>query len=147
MKYSWFSVRFKIHLPLFPRSWRHQTSSIKDTRAPVECFCMSIENGQLFEFIISCWPGLQLLNLLEQTEQSWISINMGSNFEDLCFHNLHEPPSWIIYYEDCHHSTYMWSSFLTWLIDLFTNFMHTILTMVVLDNLKACPRFVRHSNN
>ena len=27
-------------------------------------------------------------------------------------------------------------------IDLFTNFMHTILTKVVPDNLKACPRFV-----
>ena len=27
-------------------------------------------------------------------------------------------------------------------IDLFTNFMHTILTEVVPDNLKACPRFV-----
>ena len=29
-------------------------------------------------------------------------------------------------------------------IDLFTNFMHTILTKVVPDNLKACLRFVRH---
>ena len=27
-------------------------------------------------------------------------------------------------------------------IDRFTNFMHTILTKVVPDNLKACPRFV-----
>ena len=33
------------------------------------------------------------------------------------------------------------------LIDGFTNFMHTILTKVVLDNLKASPRFVWHSNN
>ena len=32
-------------------------------------------------------------------------------------------------------------------IDQFTNFMHTILTKVVPDNLKACPRLVRHSNN
>ena len=34
-------------------------------------------------------------------------------------------------------------------IDLFTTFMHTILTKVVPDNLKACPKFVRHtcSNN
>ena len=32
-------------------------------------------------------------------------------------------------------------------IHLFTNFMHNILTKVVPDNLKACPRFVRHSNN
>ena len=33
------------------------------------------------------------------------------------------------------------------LIDGFTNFMHIILTKVVPDNLKACPRFVRRSNN
>ena len=32
-------------------------------------------------------------------------------------------------------------------IDRFTHFMHTILTKVVPDNLKACPMFVRHSNN
>ena len=32
-------------------------------------------------------------------------------------------------------------------IDLFTNFMHTILTTVVQNNLKACPRFIRCSNN
>ena len=32
-------------------------------------------------------------------------------------------------------------------IDQFTNFMHTILTKVVPDNLKACPRFVQRSNN
>ena len=32
-------------------------------------------------------------------------------------------------------------------IDLFTNFMYTILIKVVPDNLKACPRFVRRSNN
>ena len=31
--------------------------------------------------------------------------------------------------------------------DGFTNFMHTILTKVVPDNLKACLRFVKHSNN
>ena len=35
--------------------WWHQTSSIKDTRAPVELLCMSIENCQLFEFIIARW--------------------------------------------------------------------------------------------
>ena len=32
-------------------------------------------------------------------------------------------------------------------IDLSTNFMHTILTKVVPDSLKACSRFIRHSNN
>ena len=32
-------------------------------------------------------------------------------------------------------------------IDGFTNFMHTILTKVVPDNLKACLRFVRRSSN
>ena len=32
------------------------------------------------------------------------------------------------------------------LTDEFTNFMHTILLKVVPDNLKACRRFVRHSN-
>ena len=32
-------------------------------------------------------------------------------------------------------------------IDGFTNFMYTILTKVVPDNLKACLGFVRHSNN
>ena len=32
-------------------------------------------------------------------------------------------------------------------VDLFTKFMHTILTKVVPDNLKACLRFVRLSNN
>ena len=64
MKYSWFSVRFRIHLHLFPWSWRHRTSSIKDTRAPVECFCMSIENGQLFEFIITCWDSISYTSLM-----------------------------------------------------------------------------------
>ena len=33
------------------------------------------------------------------------------------------------------------------IIDLFTNCMHTIKKKVVPDNLEACPRFVRHSNN
>ena len=32
-------------------------------------------------------------------------------------------------------------------IDLLTNFMHTILTNIAPDNLKACLRFVRLSNN
>ena len=32
------------------------------------------------------------------------------------------------------------------LIEGFTNFMQTILTKVVPDNLKACLRFVRRSN-
>ena len=36
---------------------------------------------------------------------------------------------------------------LTVRIDRFTNFMHTILTKVVPENLKACQRFVRRSNN
>ena len=35
----------------------------------------------------------------------------------------------------------------SFVIDRFTNFMHTILRKVVPDNLKACPGFVRHSNN
>ena len=50
------------------RDWRHRTSSIKNTIAPVECFCMTIENGQLFEFIITCWDSGQLLNLLGWTQ-------------------------------------------------------------------------------
>ena len=43
----------KTQLQLFPWSWRHETSSINDTKAPVEFCCMSIENWQLFEFFIT----------------------------------------------------------------------------------------------
>ena len=32
-------------------------------------------------------------------------------------------------------------------LDRFTNFMHTILTKVIPDNLTACSRFLRRSNN
>ena len=36
----------------------------QDTKAPVECFCMSIENWQLFEFIITCWDSISYTSLV-----------------------------------------------------------------------------------
>ena len=79
MKYSWFSVRFKIHLHLFPWSWRHRTSSIKDTRA---CrMLLYVHRKRTAVWIHYYLLGLQLLNLLAFTNRR--SVYMPNPFRNI----------------------------------------------------------------
>ena len=88
MKYSCYAVRLKIHLHLFPWSWRHRTSSVKDTRAPVECFCMSIEN-ETADWIHYNLLGLQLLNLLGNTKVSVFILPPYNSWYWLTFNSIY----------------------------------------------------------